>query len=53
MKVGVIRCQQAEDVCIGNTDFTVAKEGNMAFENIKDAIKKRLSPEIAIIEWTH
>ena len=33
MKVGIIRCQQTEDMCPGNTDFKVAKEGKMAFEN--------------------
>jgi len=31
-KVGVIRCQQTEDMCPGNTDFKVAKEGKLAFE---------------------
>lgn len=33
MKVGIIRCQQTEDMCPGNTDFKVAKEGKMAFES--------------------
>lgn len=32
MKVGVIRCQQTEDMCPGNTDFMVAKQGKCAFE---------------------
>ena len=32
MKVGIIRCQQTEDMCPGNTDFKVAKEGILAFE---------------------
>ncbi len=31
-KVGIIRCQQTEDMCPGNTDFKVAKEGKLAFE---------------------
>ena len=31
-KVGIIRCQQTEDVCSGTTDFKVASEGNFAFE---------------------
>ena len=31
-KVGIIRCQQTEDLCPGSTDFKVAKEGKMAFE---------------------
>ncbi|MDD5259023.1 MAG: CGGC domain-containing protein [bacterium] len=33
LKVGIIRCQQTEDMCPGNTDFKVAAEGKMAFEN--------------------
>ena len=109
MKVGVIRCQQTEDMCPGNTDFKVAKEGKRAFENtgpveiigfascggcpgkravaraqlmvdrgaeaivlasciskgnpigypcphyedIKNALEKKLSTEITLIEWTH
>jgi predicted metal-binding protein len=32
MKVGIIRCQQTEDICGGNTDFKAAKEGRLAFE---------------------
>ncbi len=32
MKVGVIRCQQTEDLCPGTTDFKVAKEGTLAFQ---------------------
>jgi len=32
LKVGVIRCQQTEDMCPGNTDFKVASKGKMAFE---------------------
>jgi len=31
-KVGIIRCQQTEDMCPGNTDFKVAKAGKLAFE---------------------
>ena len=109
MKVGVIRCQQTEDMCPGNTDFKVAKEGKRAFENtgqveiigfvscggcpgkravararlmvdrgaeaivlasciskgtpigypcphyedIKNALKKKLGTDITLIEWTH
>jgi predicted metal-binding protein len=30
-KAGIIRCQQTEDMCPGNTDFKVAKEGRLAF----------------------
>lgn len=32
LKAGMIRCQQTEDMCPGNTDFKVAKEGKLAFE---------------------
>jgi len=32
MKIGIIRCQQTEDMCPGNTDFKVASEGKLAFE---------------------
>jgi len=32
MKVGIIRCQQTEDLCPGNTDFKVAAAGLKAFE---------------------
>ena len=31
-KVGIIRCQQTEDMCPGTTDFTVAQKGKLAFE---------------------
>jgi predicted metal-binding protein len=31
-KAGIIRCQQTEDMCPGNTDFIVAREGKCAFE---------------------
>ena len=31
-KVGVIRCQQTEDLCPGTTDFKIAAEGRLAFE---------------------
>ncbi len=32
LKVGIIRCQQTEDMCSGTTDFRFAKEGRGAFE---------------------
>ena len=32
VKAGIIRCQQTEDMCPGNTDFKVAREGKCAFE---------------------
>jgi len=32
MKVGIIRCQLTEDMCPGSTDFKVAREGSLAFE---------------------
>jgi predicted metal-binding protein len=31
-KIGIIRCQQTEDMCPGTADFKVAKEGKGAFE---------------------
>lgn len=31
-KVGIIRCQQTEDLCPGTTDFKVAAQGKGAFE---------------------
>lgn len=31
-KVGIIRCQQTEDMCPGTMDFKVASTGKMAFE---------------------
>ena len=31
IKVGIIRCQQTEDMCPGTTDFKVAPEGKCAF----------------------
>ncbi|MCL3778778.1 CGGC domain-containing protein [Prolixibacteraceae bacterium JC049] len=33
-KVGIIRCQQTEDMCPGTADFKVAKAGKLAFETI-------------------
>jgi predicted metal-binding protein len=33
-KVGIIRCQQAEDLCPGTTCFKVALNGKKAFESI-------------------
>lgn len=32
MKVGIIRCQQTEDMCPGSVEFRIAKEGSLAFE---------------------
>lgn len=32
MKVGIIRCQQTEDMCPGTTDFKFAAAGKGAFE---------------------
>lgn len=31
-KVGIIRCQQTEEICPGTNDFKAAKEGKRAFE---------------------
>ena len=33
-KVGIIRCQQTEDLCSGTTDFKIAQEGILAFKDI-------------------
>jgi predicted metal-binding protein len=32
MKIGIIRCQQTEDICPGTTDFKIAAQGKLAFE---------------------
>jgi predicted metal-binding protein len=32
VKIGIIRCQQTEDLCPGTTDFSVARAGKGAFE---------------------
>ena len=31
-KVGIIRCQQTEDLCPGTTDFVTAAKGKGSFE---------------------
>lgn len=31
-KIGIIRCQQTEDMCPGTTDFKAAAAGSLAFE---------------------
>lgn len=33
-KVGIIRCQQTEDICPGTTDLTIVQKGAFAFEEI-------------------
>ncbi len=33
-KVGIIRCQQTEDLCPGTTDSALAKAGKGAFEQL-------------------
>lgn len=33
-KVGIIRCQQTEDMCPGTTDFKVAALGELAFKEL-------------------
>ncbi len=33
-KVGIIRCQQTEDLCPGTTDFKTAASGKLAFEEM-------------------
>ncbi|WP_242833565.1 CGGC domain-containing protein [Desulfosporosinus youngiae] len=32
MKVGIIRCQQTEDMCSGSRGFKVAEEGKLALK---------------------
>lgn len=34
MKVGIIRCQQTEDLCPGTTDFATVAQGKGAFANL-------------------
>jgi len=34
MKIGIIRCQQVEDMCPGSTDFKIAAEGKLAFAEV-------------------
>jgi len=63
MKVGIIRCQQIEDMCPGNTDFKVAKEGKLAFQDIgfpcphaeqmKQSVIRKIGGEIKILDYTH
>lgn len=33
-KVGIIRCQQTEDMCPGTTDFACAAEGKLGFKEL-------------------
>ncbi len=33
-KVGIIRCQQTEDMCPGTSDFKVASAGTLGFEHL-------------------
>ncbi|MDL2231803.1 CGGC domain-containing protein [Porphyromonadaceae bacterium OttesenSCG-928-L07] len=37
MKVGIIRCQQTEDMCVGSTCLKVAAKGEGAFEEIGES----------------
>ena len=32
-KVGIIRCQQTEDLCLGTTDFVTAAKGKGKFRS--------------------
>jgi len=32
MKIGIIRCQQTEDICPGDTDFLMARTGEGVFK---------------------
>ncbi|GAV21994.1 MULTISPECIES: CGGC domain-containing protein [Carboxydothermus] len=39
MKVGIIRCQQTEDMCPGNTDFAVARENKGVFATSNEPVE--------------
>ena len=39
MKVGIIRCMQAEDFCPGTTDFRMIREKKGAFEGVEEDIE--------------
>jgi hypothetical protein len=39
MKVGLIRCIQTEDLCLGTTDFKVITDKRLAFEDIDGKLK--------------
>ena len=39
MKVGLIRCQQTEDMCPGTTDFKGMRNKKADFEGIEDDIE--------------
>jgi hypothetical protein len=34
MKVGIIGCQNTEDMCPGNINIKVVSKGNLAFEKL-------------------
>ena len=39
MKIGIIRCQQTEDICPGTTDFKIIKEKRGVFEGVNEEIE--------------
>ncbi|GAW30659.1 CGGC domain-containing protein [Carboxydocella sp. JDF658] len=39
MKVGIIRCQQTEDMCPGTTDFAVARENKGVFSTCNEPVE--------------
>ncbi|HBL83645.1 MAG: CGGC domain-containing protein [Clostridiales bacterium GWF2_38_85] len=39
MKIGLIRCQQTEDMCPATTDFKIISEKKCAFEGIDEDIQ--------------
>lgn len=39
MKLGIIRCQQTEDMCPGTADFRTIREKSGIFENINEDIE--------------
>ncbi|WP_292487065.1 CGGC domain-containing protein [Methanohalobium sp.] len=44
MEVGLIRCQQTEDMCPATTDFKVMKERKLAFEGIEGQLPTTKQP---------
>jgi len=51
-KVGIIRCQQTEDLCPGKQTLRISFPCPF-FDTIKAAVKKKVGPEVQLIDWTH
>jgi predicted metal-binding protein len=39
LKIGIIRCQQTEDMCPGTMDFKIIREKKGAFEGVEEDIE--------------